>query len=73
MPEAAPSGHTHGAAGSNPTAHPHDGHAHTRNRLSAKASRFSDINVLGVLVHILGDALNSVAVSEYIAHVRDHR
>ena len=44
----------------------HDGHAHAR-LLDFKTSRRSthDLNVLGVLIHILGDALNSVAVSAY--------
>ena len=43
----------------------HAGHAHARAMNgSRRKSRFSDVNMLGVLVHILGDALNSVAVSE---------
>lgn len=44
----------------------HINHAHTRHlaSLAPKPSRFSDLNILGVLIHILGDAVNSVAVSK---------
>lgn len=42
--------------------HQHAGHAHTR--VQAKPPRFHNVNILGVLIHIMGDALNSIAVSE---------
>lgn len=41
----------------------HARHAHARvSDGKLKPARFADLNILGVLVHILGDALNSVAV-----------
>lgn len=47
------------------TALDHDGHAHARaDEAAPKKSRFTDLNILGILIHILGDALNSIAVSE---------
>lgn len=46
------------------TGHNHHGHAHVRASETKKPSRFQNVNILGVLIHILGDALNSVAVSE---------
>lgn len=46
-----------------PPSNSHAGHAHARvSDGKSKPARFADLNILGVLVHILGDALNSVAV-----------
>lgn len=50
----------------NSTPH-HEGHAHNRSGSNRKASRFGNVNVLGVLVHIAGDAINSVAVSRCLS------
>lgn len=49
-----------------PPSNSHAGHAHARvSDGKSKPARFADLNILGVLVHILGDALNSVAVSKF--------
>lgn len=48
----------------------HDGHAHSRVK-AKKGSRLHDINILGVLIHIIGDALNSVAVSKLLQIISD--
>ena len=50
----------------NPTPH-HEGHAHARRESTKRTSRFGNVNILGVLVHIAGDAINSVAVSRCLS------
>ncbi|OCF32111.1 hypothetical protein I316_06267 [Kwoniella heveanensis BCC8398] len=52
---------SHGRRGHEHKGQQHDGHAHARPREKKKKS-FADINVLGILIHILGDAVNSIAV-----------
>jgi zinc transporter 1 len=56
-------GHGHDHSSPAETAQPtdgHSGHAHVRRAAPIKGR---DLNILGVLIHILGDALNSIAVS----------
>lgn len=67
-----PEEHTHAGSGPDGTypessAHDftpnHEGHAHTLRNSNTRVSRFGNVNILGVLIHIAGDAINSVAVS----------
>ena len=50
----------------------HRGHAHERQHSSSKKHGI-DLNILGIFVHILGDAVNSIAVSEYQRYLAGYR
>lgn len=41
----------------------HRGHAHARQRYGKTHTH--DVNTIGIFIHILGDAVNSFAVSEF--------